>query len=239
MARRKDTKNLSNKHPELLTNGEVINFLKTLPEARPFGVFNNEEEKPEIFRQLYLPLRSLFTRTTTSSRANCSKIEQISCLAVPDSLSRRFSRWLEDPLDFWETLLEALPRYSGRRAEDRARIFLEGAAHLDTQIDEQRILRRFVAVSAYRLFRRAILTSRTRILNSNIKAFLALVGLPTSETDVENYGDIIRRGERHVSFCHRVEGGDDDAPKNDDEEHLCGGANDYGPLFFSDIPDSM
>ncbi|PFH63094.1 hypothetical protein XA68_18231 [Ophiocordyceps unilateralis] len=63
---------VSKKYPELPPNSEVIELLKTLPQSRPFGVFN-EGEKPELFRQLCLPLRCLSGTTTTTSRANCSK----------------------------------------------------------------------------------------------------------------------------------------------------------------------
>ncbi|KJZ70803.1 hypothetical protein HIM_09816 [Hirsutella minnesotensis 3608] len=225
---------LESRRTKLITNGDVIEFLKTLPVYNAFGVFDGEQ--PEFLRQIYLPLRQLFGQPSFS-RANYIKIQQIDRLEVPNNISSRFHRWLEEPTDFWENLIDELPRYSQQEREDRARTFFESAALLDRQIDHQRILRRFVAVSAYRLFRRATPKSSTRILTANIHKFLHQVGLPSSKQDIETYGGIIRRGKRHVDFCRKVEVGYDDNGK--DEEVARGEVNDFGPLFFLDIPDSI
>lgn len=49
-----------------LTNGEVVEILRTLLEDQPFGVLQGTKER-EFFRQLYVPLRSLFNTTTSTS----------------------------------------------------------------------------------------------------------------------------------------------------------------------------
>lgn len=200
-----------------------------------------EGEEPD-FLQLYLPLRQLFSKTTTISRANCARIQKINCLGVLQSLSDRFYLWHDDPLEFWERLVRKLPRYSDQKTEDRARIFLQGAAHLDAQIEDERILRRFVAVSAYRLFRRAFPTSQARIVTKNVEQFLNLVRLPSSTNDIEIYAGILRRGQKHAFFCKKVEQSqhsNEYTCSNNVNQHLDGEADDYGPLPFSAIPDSM
>lgn len=133
------------------SNGEVIAILKTLPEDRPFGVVD-DNQKLEFLRQLYVPLRRLFNTTTTTSKANRDRVKNVNHLEVLQTLRDRFPRFDEDPLEFWERLIETLPRPSERAERDRAKAFLKGATQLDTNIEEQLILRRFMAVSAYKLF---------------------------------------------------------------------------------------
>ncbi|PHH59602.1 hypothetical protein CDD81_2840 [Ophiocordyceps australis] len=218
-----------NQRTDPITNGEVIDILRRLPRQNPFGLFDGE--KPDFLRQIYLPLHRLFGRPSFS-RTNFMKVQQITHLEVPNSISNQFPRWLEKPLDFWENFTDELPRYSQEEIEARARAFLQSAALLERQIDNQRIFRRFVAVSAYRLFRRATPTSSTRILNSNIERFLNLVGFQDSETGFETYGSIIRRGKRLADFCRAAEVGEDDGVTH-------GEINDFGPLFLLDLPDSI
>lgn len=85
---------------------------------------------------------------------NRTKVSEITRLEVPPSLRIRFHEFEKDPLDFWESIVQSLPRYSGRESEDRARAFLEGAVQLGSNIEKQHTRRRFVAVAAYNLFRR-------------------------------------------------------------------------------------
>ena len=225
------------RHSKPLTNGEVVEILKSFPENRPFGTLDDE---PEFLRQLYLPLHNVFKTTTTTSRANRTRIQKINRLEVLQSLYCRFSQFEKDPLEFWERLIEALPQYSDQILAERARAFLQGAVQLDSKISEQRIFQRFVAVAAYNLFRRAIPTSETRILSKSVKEFLHHMGLPNSDGEISKYGDIIRRGQKHTLFCQKLRSGTiiDDG---DHDRH--GGCvdqdEDYGPLFFLSIPDSM
>ncbi|KJZ70586.1 hypothetical protein HIM_10015 [Hirsutella minnesotensis 3608] len=236
-------KNPHGKYYKPLTNGDVIMALNTLPESQLFGVFGEGDDKPEFLRELYLPLRHLFSKTTRASQANYNRIQQISILRIPEILSSRFCQWLEDPLQFWERLLEAVPRYSDQLPKDRARIFLEGAHALESQLEIGRIFRRFVAVSAIRLFTRANPTSSARIRTKHITEFIEQVGLPRTETNIEKYGDILRRGRRITTFCQRLaDNGEQNGNADIDDnilEHSCLEINDYGPLFFSDIPDSI
>jgi hypothetical protein len=126
-------------------------------------------------------------------------------------------------LEFWERLIKPLPQYSDQLQENRVRIFLQGAAQLDSNIEEQRILRRFVAVSAYNLFRRTFPTSsHTRILDKQLERFLVTEGLPSSEHTI--CGEIIRRGQRHTQFCQQLKVGEEVG---------------FGTLFFASIPDTM
>ncbi|KAI9923423.1 hypothetical protein ASPWEDRAFT_304204 [Aspergillus wentii DTO 134E9] len=207
-----------------LTNGEVMNVLRKLPPTQPFGSFEKNEDR-EFFRKLYLPLRKAFTTTTSSSQTNCSRVCRIDQLEVLPSLQARFSEFEKDPLQFWENIAKTLPKYSGLETQNRARTFLEGAAQLEANIEEQRILRRFVALSAYNLFRRAFpMASNDRVYDSNVKKFLTRVGLP--KENYNEYGDIIRRGQRHKGFCHRLRDGSGDG-------------EDYGALFFPSIPDTI
>lgn len=207
---------------ECLTNSEVVQILRSLPGDRPFGVLE-EGETSEFLRQLYLPLRSLFSTTTTTSQANRARIEQINQLEVPSRLQVRFSSFETDPLEFWERLVKPLPQYSDQLREKRARIFLQGAAQLDSNIEEQRILRRLVAVSAYNLFRRTFPTSsHSRVLEKQLERFLFMVELPSSEHKI--CGDIIRRGQRHTQFCQKLKVGEEVG---------------FGSLFFASIPDTM
>lgn len=231
-----------------LTNGQVIEFLRTLPENHPFAVPENDEKR-KFLRQLYVPLRDLFSTTTTSSRANRTRVLAISHLEVLKSLHARFPDFEADPLEFWERLTEALPQYSEDGADNRAKIFLESAVQLDTNIQEQLILQRFVSLAAYRLFQRAIPTSGTRIMPETLKRFLIHVGIWSSDCgdqDLCKYGEIIKRGQRHERFCQILmasQSTDEDTPGNNARRET--GVKweydneTYGPLFFSSIPDTM
>lgn len=229
-----------------LTNGEVVEVLQTLPEDQPFGVLQGTETK-DFFRQLYVPLRSLFNTTTSTSQASRAKICAISRLEVLPSLQARFYEFEKDPLEFWERNVKALPRYSNLDAEDRARNFLEGAAQLDSNIEEQLILRRFVAVSAYSLFRRVFPNNpEDRVFNSNIEQFLTQMGLPNTEADTKKYGSIIRRGQRHKMICRKLSDGNpsnkiprSNLDSNESAESIDGHNENYGPLFFSSILDAL
>ncbi|KAM4066716.1 hypothetical protein HRG_012150 [Hirsutella rhossiliensis] len=203
-----------NQRTSPITNGEVIEFLKTLPRQNPFGFFDGE--KPGFLRQIYLPLRQVFGQPSFS-RANFLKIQQITHLEIPNSISSHFPRWLEKPIDFWENFIDELPRYSQEKIEDRARTFLQSAALLDKQIDHQRIFRRFT-----------FQTSDSKIINPDLEHKHPDI----SPSDIEIYGSIIRRGKRLVDFCRTVDVGDDN-----DVTH--GETNDFGPLFFLIIPDSI
>lgn len=235
-------KKAKSKESKPFTNGDVVVALQTLPESQLFGVFN-EGEEPEFLRQIYLPLRQLFSKTTRASQANYARIKQISRLRVPEILSSRFIGWLKDPLQFWERILEALPKYSDQPPKNRAKIFLEGVHALDSQLEIGRIFQRFAAVSASRLFKRANPTSAARIGTKHITGFLEHAGLENSEANIKKYGDILRRGQRIISFCQRL--ADKEQPNNNahsddnvmEQPHL--ETSDYGPLFFPDIPDSM
>ncbi|PYI02924.1 hypothetical protein BO78DRAFT_432506 [Aspergillus sclerotiicarbonarius CBS 121057] len=231
-----------------ITNGEVIQILQTFPDKQAFGDLKDDQrpEKLEFLRELYGPLRDLFGTTTTCSRANRTRITRIVSLEIPKSLHVRFPQFEKDPLEFWERLVENLPQYSKQNVGNRARTFLESAAQLDVIMDEQRILRRFVAVSVYRLFQRAIPTSGARVLNKNVEQFLKNLNIPNTEEDINKYGDIIRRGQRHRPFCMDLKRG----PPSADDEQCCdieegavlgeeNATEDYGPLFFSSIPDTV
>lgn len=141
-------------------------------------VKNNQGElqaQNETLREV--PLRDLFSTSTTPSRANRTRVLGISRLEVLKSLAERFQDFETDPLDFWERLSKALPQYAKYGPENRAKIFLEGAVQLDTNIQEQLILQRFVSVASYKLFRRAIPASDTRIMPESLKRFLIHVGI--------------------------------------------------------------
>ncbi|KAJ5115567.1 hypothetical protein N7526_011448 [Penicillium atrosanguineum] len=121
-----------------------------------------------------------------------------------------------------------------------------GAAQLDTNIEEQLIFRRFVAVSAYNLFRRVFPNSpESRVFTCNIAQFLVLTGLPTTDADIDKYGSIIRRGQRQMLICRKLK--DDDpssySPQDnlisDDTSESMQDSDDYGLLFFSSIPDAL
>lgn len=221
---------------EQLTNGEAIEFLSTLPQNHPFGIPENDEKR-EFLRRLYFPLRDLFSTSTTSSRANRTRVLEISRFEVLESLAQRFRVFETDPLEFWERLSEALPQYDKHGAEKRAKTFLEGAVQLDTNIQEQLILQRFVSVAAYKLFRRAMPSSGTRIMPESLRRFLMHVGICYSGScegeDIDKYGDIIKRGRRYAHFCQRLV-----ASQTIDEDRE-GDNEAYGPLFFSSLPDTM
>ncbi|KAL2695835.1 hypothetical protein AAEP93_003135 [Penicillium crustosum] len=221
-----------NNDPGGPSNGEVIAVLKTLPQDGLFAVAD-DKQKREFLRQLYVPLRRLFSTTTTRSNANHDRVKSVDHLEVLPTLHDRFPRFEENPFEFWERLIESLPRYSEQT--DR-----------NTNIDEQRILRRFVAVSTYKLFRRATPTSESRVVKTSVERFLTRAGLSISENDVDKFGDIIRRGQRHTTFCQKLAAGvlvhknmeadgiSDDGLVNREEYNEI-----YGPLFFSSIPDSI
>ncbi|GLA78622.1 hypothetical protein AtubIFM55763_011636 [Aspergillus tubingensis] len=221
---------------EQLTNGEAIEFLSTLPQNHPFGIPENDEKR-EFLRRLYFPLRDLFSTSTTSSRANRTRVLEISRFEVLESLAQRFRVFETDPLEFWERLSEALPQYDKHGAEKRPKTFLEGAVQLDTNIQEQLILQRFVSVAAYKLFRRAMPSSGTRIMPESLRRFLMHVGICYSGScegeDIDKYGDIIKRGRRYAHFCQRLV-----ASQTIDEDRE-GDNEAYGPLFFSSLPDTM
>ncbi|KAJ5971809.1 uncharacterized protein N7479_001727 [Penicillium vulpinum] len=234
-----------NNNPGGPSNGEVIAVLKTLPKDGPFAVAD-DTQKLEFLRQLYVPLRRLFGTTTTRSKANHDRVKSVDRLEVLPTLHDRFSRFEENPFEFWERLIEPLPRYSEQADRNRAKTFLEGAAQLDTNIDEQRILRRFVAVSAYKLFKRAIPSSGSRVANKSVERFLTGVGLSISDNDVDKFGDIIRRGHRHTTFCQELAAGVLVHKNMEADDHSNSGLVNreeynevYGPLFFSSIPDSI
>lgn len=103
-----------------------------------------------------------------------------------------------------------------------------------------------MAVSAYKLFRRAIPTLESRVVTTSVKRFLIRAGLSISDDDVDKYGDIIRRGQRHTNFYQELIAGvlvyksveavdiSDGGVVNREEYNEI-----YRPLFFPSIPDSM
>jgi hypothetical protein len=231
------------KSPESLSYNEVIAALGDLPGEQTFGHVEDSQHL-DFLRRIYRPLHKLFATSTTTSKVNCARVREIKSFQIPQTLQRRFARFEADPLEFWEMLVKPLTRYSDKAEEDRAKLFLENAAHLEKNIDEQMILRRLVAVSSYKLFRRAIPTSDQRIMKPSVRKFLSHVGLSISEDDVDTiktFSDILHRGKRQKDFCEEltVENSNDDSlqatrpSSGEDDNHI------YGPLFFSSIPDSM
>lgn len=225
-----------------LTNGEVINFLKTLPENSCFGhLEDNEDRLEEFLRHLYVSLRGLFSSTTTTSNANRTKILKIEKLEVLPSLHVQFPLFEDQPQKFWELHNTELQPYDNEQArEHRAKIFLQNAVQLDSNIQEQEILQRFVSVGAWKLFKREIPTCGNRVVTTSLKRFLKHVGIQCSTSDenaVDTYGKIIRRGQRYESFCRElssIKPTKDKREANQEEKNEI-----FGPLFFSSIPNTM
>lgn len=112
-----------NNDPGGPSNGEVIAVLKTLPQDGLFAVAD-DKQKREFLRQLYVPLRRLFSTTTTRSNANHDRVKSVDHLEVLPTLHDRFPRFEENPFEFWERLIESLPRYSEQTDRSRAKTFL-------------------------------------------------------------------------------------------------------------------
>ena len=233
----------SQKFANRLSYNQVIAALRNLPGEQAFGHVEDPQQL-DFLRQIYRPLHKLFATSTTTSKVNYERVKNIQSFQIPQTLQCRFSQFENDPLEFWEMLLKPLPRYSDKAEEDRARFFLENAAHLEKNFEDQIILRRLVAVSSYKLFRRAIPTSDQRIMRPSVKKFLSHIGLSVSEDDaeiIETFSEILHRGKRQKIFCEElaVEVSNDDSLEDtrlnhdEDDNHI------YGPLFFSSIPDSM
>ncbi|KAJ6036010.1 hypothetical protein N7540_000289 [Penicillium herquei] len=224
---------------ENLSYNEVIATLRTLPGEQVFGHVEDTQQL-DFLRRIYRPLHKLFSTSSSISKVNCERVKNIKRLQIPQTLQDRFSQFERNPLEFWEMLIESLPRYSDKAEQHRAKLFLQSAAHLEKNFDEQMILRRLVAISSYKLFRRAIPTSDKRIMKPSVKKFLSHVGLSFSEKDIETFSGILHRGQRQNNFCKELaaQASDDKLETarsncSEDDNHI------YGPLFFSSIPDSM
>lgn len=240
----------SNRHnvgqKKSLTNSDVLKALRNLPKEQPFGQAEETETK-ELLLVVYKQLHRQFGKTTSSSQAHRAMITQLPSLVVIPSFDHDFPKFEKSPWLFWEGTVKKLPPYGSQPMKDRAAIFLTGAAQLASNIEDQLILRRFVAISAYHLFLQAFPRKDnigSRIYTSNIKKFLALLGLPQEDADITTYGDIIRRGRRQKSFCLKLK--NDDSFHNDSEDFPAindrtgnQAVVDYGPLLFSGIPDSL
>jgi hypothetical protein len=221
-----------NKSQAAVSNSEVIKFLEALPSEDDFGSVTGENR--DFLRRLYDPLHDIFKAARNTSRVNRDRIQAITELKIPQSLLDDFPNFIVDPLGFWERRQQDLPHYSKKTGLERTKLFLQMAIQLSNNIDEQIILRRFVATSTYKLFKRATWeTSRTT--PDNIRQFLSASGIPVPDDPdeqkdiVDKYVIIIRRGQRQEKICKEV-----DDSKGDDISNRI-----YGPLFFDSIPDNM
>ncbi|KAF5120408.1 hypothetical protein E5D57_013762 [Metarhizium anisopliae] len=221
------------------TNGDIIKLLQALRAENEFGVLSEGEDE-QILRQIYSPLKSRFCRTCKGSKTssvNYGKIQKIDCRKDLEKVSSNFARWQLNPLEFWERpVLEPL-KYSDV-SNNRARYFVLSAAKLDSQITDQEILQRFVAIEIYALFKRVSEEHSTYVTDDRVGFFLRRLGLPVSEEKVKTYGNIIRRGKKVVSFCKKLMQSErSDGFDGDENEDII--AIDYGALFLPSLPNSM
>lgn len=225
----------------VLTNADINAITQKLPPNEPFGQGVNLSLLRQICHQLQLKYgRSRKPRVYKMTIIPLSKhFEHVSC---------HFQTWCQNPKLFWERWTTTLKAYSHEQQADRARLFLEDAVHLDTEIEGLRILQRFVAVSAYKLFLRAVPEAKERISGKQITAFLTTIGIQAFHEEGEKYGDVVRRGRNWVLFCGQL-----DALSR--PESKCVGAADdgsltisgsspgssdiYGPLLASSVNDAM
>lgn len=219
------------KSQDAVSNSEAIDFLRTLPGEDAFGSVTGE--KRDFLRRLYEPLHDIFKVCRNGSQANLNHVKTIRKLKIPQIFLDRFPKFVQEPLDFWERQVQDLPHYSKKSGLERTTVFLQAAIKLSNNIDEQIILRRFVATSAYELFKRATSCS-SRTTPDNIHKFLSAAGVPIPvEPDakkkvLEEYGSIISRGKRQEKICKCI------ANRGDNISNEI-----YGPLFYKSIPDNM
>lgn len=233
--------------PGRITNGQVIEFLNKLPETCQFGHLENDEDGDRFLRRLYNSLRGKFSSTTTTSRAIHTRILKIQNLEVIGSLHARFPEFKSHPMRFWELPGISPQSYDNQATEKRVKLFFENAAHLDSRIQEQSILRRFIDVGAWKLFQRAQPSSSNRVFQSNVDRFLNDTGVQCFEmADSVVYRNIIRRGQRYERFCQKLvlfNHPDDEIERTGTIGHsgadLEGKNEIFGPLFFPSIPDAM
>ncbi|KAK2589870.1 hypothetical protein QQS21_012453 [Conoideocrella luteorostrata] len=225
------------KHSRTFTNSEAVKILShTLDELRRLPGEHSVSSELGGLRQLYGALCPLYSKSTHSSSANRRKIEKVTNSNSLEKVSKHFDRWTADPLGFWEKPIDKSKRYSDKaiNEQDRARLFLISAYELDGTIEEQRILQRFVPLAAFRLFRRLVPNITSRISSQHVEKFLDAVGIQPTETAIQTYGSIIRRGCRTQAICHKAK--NMDRTKNVDDSDLDAGQ--YWILFLDDIPDS-
>lgn len=235
---------MTDKSPECLTPAKAIQILQRLTQDESFARLDAQNR--EIIRPLYDSLRKLFSTTTTVSQANRVRVLRLERLELVGSLQARFSQFEEDPLAFWNGLTLGLPQYGLEEPKIRAKSFLERAAQLESTVQEQLVLRRFVAVAAFKLFRRAIPTVNHQIPKQALARFLDQVGISSSESNIEKYGYLLKRGQRIVRFCQELKAGKlrsthfgDDDMNNGCEGNRGDDNGNYGPLFFLSLPDAM
>ncbi|KID96582.1 hypothetical protein MAJ_07518, partial [Metarhizium majus ARSEF 297] len=224
----------------VLTNGAVAQTTKTLPPDEPFGQGGNPDWLRQIYQQLHVvhgspPKRRVYRTTVTSPSKDL------------EDLSSHFQHWRQNPESFWETPSTSSTNYIHYIHKDkprRARLFLQSAVQLDSQITELRVLQRFVAVSAYELFLRIVPRARERISAKQMADFLIAIGLQAPSEDSKKYAALVRRGRDWVLFCsrlHEIESHNIRVGAAGDSSHAASfdSPGIYGPLFACSIDDSI
>lgn len=211
-----------------MLNRQVIEKLKTRPEDETFGCVENvDKETRTFYQELYDALKKSFTLSSTSSRANSQQIENIENIEI--SHRDRFSEYKHNKLAFWEFEVENLS-YFNEQSQTDAKAFLKSACRLNQNVNDLSIVRRFVDVATYKLYRRAF-PGNENISKAKAKELWTLVHVSNpDETEISDLCDILRRGKKERDFCTEL------TEKNIDEEE---DNSIYALLFVKNIPDAM
>jgi hypothetical protein len=219
------------KMTDVLSNREVIEKLKTLPEDEPFGcVQNNDEDTRNLLQTLYDPLKRLFAPASNSSKATSQQIRNIKKIEI--SHRNHFPEFKKNELSFWENDIENL-RYFNEKDERKVYAFFKSACRTDKNVTDLLILRRFVDLATYKLYRRAF-PEITLVRETRVKELLKLAGGSNpDEKEILNLCDIIRRGKRVRDICIHLAREKNIDEKEEEDDRI------YGRLFAKNIPDAM
>ncbi|QGA17625.1 hypothetical protein EYB26_005300 [Talaromyces marneffei] len=218
----------------VLSNRQVIEKLKTLPGNEPFGSVGESDKVTRKFLEtLYDPLKKLFAKApSNSSRANARQIQKIEEIKI--SQRDRFSEYRENIPAFWENDVKNI-HYFDEEDESKVKAFLKSACRLNKNVTELLILRRFVDLATYKLYRRIF--PEALVWEEKVREFLKLAHISDpDDSEVADFCDIIRRGKRERDFCIELarKTNTDDEDESEEENNSI-----YGPLFVDHIPDAI
>ena len=218
--------------------GQLISYLQMYPADEPLHELNHD-----FLRVLSRKLRS--TLEKSSSELNKAKIHAIEQVHIDDELQRYSECWRNDPAEFWDLSLEALPKYSDlRQTNERLRVFLRGAIKLDTQLKIRRIHYRFVTIAAYKHFRRVHPTGK--VTEDKVRSYSKDLDLALAKNELKKLTEILCGGQKRRVFCQSLQAATKKASAsrkaatNDELNNTeVEGAVDYAPMFVDEIPDAM
>lgn len=228
-----------------LTVQELRSLLDPYEDDDSADVMFQDQKNHAILRRLYASLR-YFTDTLQREEARLKSITKAD-IDVPNSVSRKFPSWLQDPhLFWWPVLPHSVAPETPFTTDIYRQRFVQAAIQQYQQLQLQRVVARFTSIVLYLSFQRVFPRERVYLQTHSIQKYLHFMGCENTQNTITSCKSIITAGKRRLMFCDALARTDYNTSQSERLHDSIEEALDIencrrtlGLCFLDVIPDSM